>query len=320
MSSPSSRAWLAFVALVCIGLAMRIAGFTNSLWLDEFGTLWTVEGGLRQTWHRAVTFHGQTPFYYLLVWAPVHALGESEASLRLLSLTSVCAATIVIWRIGVLAHGSRAGLFGAALFWLCAPAVTNSANARPYALAMLTAAIAILGFCRASIRGDFLGRALWIVGTVTLIWTHFVEALLVVGLGLGYCCWPALRTMYRPRAFITDGLVIALLASATGLQLADLLARREALSWVPSPNHIGLIGLAAPFALAMVSDIGVRRSAPPSSGLRGALALAAICQRTAARVIAGDGCESDSSSICGRHRRSVCHSCGGCHGTLAEMA
>ena len=125
---------------------MRIAGFTNSLWLDEFGTLWTVEGNLRQTWHRAVTFHGQTPFYYLLAWVPVHTLGESEASLRLLSLASVCAATLVIWRIGVLAHGSRACLFGAALFWLCAPAVTNSANARPYALAMVTAAIAILGF------------------------------------------------------------------------------------------------------------------------------------------------------------------------------
>jgi uncharacterized membrane protein len=277
MSSPNSRAWLAVVALACIGLAMRIARFTNSLWLDEFGTLWTVEAGLRETWHRAIAFHGQTPFYYLLAWMPVHALGESEASLRLLSLISICAATLVIWRIGVLAHGSRAGLFGAAMFWLCVPAVSNSANARPYALAMLTAAIAILGFVRASIRGDFLGRALWIIGTVTLIWTHFVEALLVVGLGVGYCCWPALRTKYRPRAFITDGLVIALLASATALQLADLLARREALSWVPSPDHIGLIGLVVPFALAMVSDVGVRRSTPRSIGLRGALSLAAIC-------------------------------------------
>jgi hypothetical protein len=277
MSLPTSRVWLAVVALACIGLTMRIAGFTNSLWLDEFGTLWTVEGNLRETWHRAITFHGQTPFYYLLAWVPVHALGESEASLRLLSLASVCAATLVIWRIGVLAHGSRAGLCSAALFWLCVPAVVYSANARPYALAMLTAAIAILGFVRTSISGDFLGRALWIVGAVTLIWTHFVEALLLVGLGISYCCVPALRTTYRPRAFITDALVIALLASATGFQLADLLARREALSWVSGPDHVGLLGLAAPFALAMVSDIGVRRSTPPSSGLRGALALAAIC-------------------------------------------
>jgi hypothetical protein len=277
MSPPTSRVWLAVVALASIGLTMRIAGFTNSLWLDEFGTLWTLEGNLRETWHRAITFHGQTPFYYLLAWVPVHALGESEASLRLLSLASVCAATLVIWRIGVLAHGSRAGLCSAALFWLCVPAVVYSANARPYALAMLTAAIAILGFTRASIESDFLGRTLWIVGAVTLIWTHFVEALLLVGLGISYFCLPALRTTYRPRAFITDALVIAFLALTTGLQLADLLARREALSWVSLPDHVGLLGLAAPFALAMVSDMRVRRSRPPSSGLRGALALAAIC-------------------------------------------
>jgi len=75
ISPPTSRVWLAVVALACIGLTMRIAGFTNSLWLDEFGTLWTVEGNLRETWQRAITFHGQTPFYYLLAWVPVHALG-----------------------------------------------------------------------------------------------------------------------------------------------------------------------------------------------------------------------------------------------------
>src|SRR5689334_5232096 len=132
MSETNPRTWLV-LGFALVGLAMRLIGFTNGLWLDEFGTLWTVEGSIRECWHRAITFHGQTPFYYVLVWLPVHAIGESEATLRLLSILSVCGTTFVIWRTGVVALGSRAGLCGAALFWMCVPAVTDSANARPYA-------------------------------------------------------------------------------------------------------------------------------------------------------------------------------------------
>ena len=65
---------------------MRLYGFNRSLWLDEFGTLWAVEGSMGQLLERVQAFHGQSPFYYSLVWLWVNLLGESEIVMRGLSL------------------------------------------------------------------------------------------------------------------------------------------------------------------------------------------------------------------------------------------
>lgn len=63
-----------------LGLFLRLYGFSRSLWLDEFGTLWTIDGSFLQVIERSFSFQGQSPFYYSIVWAFVQIFGVSENS------------------------------------------------------------------------------------------------------------------------------------------------------------------------------------------------------------------------------------------------
>src|SRR6186997_618470 len=76
------------VVMVIAGVILRAIGVTRSLWLDEFGTLWVVEGSLAEAVRRTIAFQGQSPLYYVLTWPFPHFFGESELALRLPSLLS----------------------------------------------------------------------------------------------------------------------------------------------------------------------------------------------------------------------------------------
>src|SRR6187401_3676174 len=66
----------AVAASLIVGMAVRLYNVTGSLWLDEFSTLWAVEGDLPTVSQRVISFQGQTPLYYWVAWAAVHSLGE----------------------------------------------------------------------------------------------------------------------------------------------------------------------------------------------------------------------------------------------------
>ncbi len=88
---PPQKGWtpalIGFAALAgIVGLFVRLVGFGSSLAEDEFGTLWTVEGSLGTVFERTLSFHGQSPFYYVISWLSLNLFGESEIALRLPSL------------------------------------------------------------------------------------------------------------------------------------------------------------------------------------------------------------------------------------------
>jgi mannosyltransferase len=91
--------WLvvAVVTIVALGAYFRVDGLMSSLWIDEFGTFWVTEDRLSTTVARALQFQGQSPFYYLIVWIPLHLFGESELALRLPSLIFGCAFILVLF-------------------------------------------------------------------------------------------------------------------------------------------------------------------------------------------------------------------------------
>ena len=161
-SSKFAFVFAAFAGIV--GLVFRLHGFNRSLWLDEFGTLWVIEGGFSQLMERVNTFQGQSPLYYLLVWLFVHFIGESEFTLRLFSLLLGVGTTYGIYVLGNFLYGKNAGLVSASFLWLSSSMVRSSSDARPYALALFMAVIMFYGFARAARRGDHVGRWLFIAG------------------------------------------------------------------------------------------------------------------------------------------------------------
>jgi hypothetical protein len=113
-----------------------------------------------------------------------------------------------------------------------------SADARPYALAFLMLALAILGFlvsCSKASRG---ARALWVFCGAATIWAHYVFYPFVLGIVGAYLLVPDLRARYRPSQFGLDSLIHLLLVALAVPQFTQLFARRSVLDWV-STGHTG---------------------------------------------------------------------------------
>ena len=242
----------AILALALFGLYARLDGISASLWLDEFGTFWVVENDLITAFRRAWQFQGQSPFYYVLAWIPVHLIGESEAALRAPSLIFGCVFVAALYAAARLLSGPTAGLYAALFSWLSVPCITSSAEARPYALVLASLAIALLGYQWAVSSGDRWGRVLWTLGGAAVAWSHYVQYPTVIGLFVAYLLLPDLRTRYSTRKFMVDGLCQLGLVSLCTPQIVNLSLRHGALSWLGGSDFSVPLTLLLPLIPAIV--------------------------------------------------------------------
>ncbi len=241
-----------------IGLGLRLYGFDRSLWLDEFGTLWTVEGSIAQLLDRVYVFQGQSPLYYLFPWSLVHSLGESEIALRLGSLIFGLAAAYGIFQLGSIIYGRNAGLISASFLWLSPVAVQMDAQARPYSLALLMAVFLIYGFARAASNGDRLGRWLFVFGGVGLFFAQYVLVLMAVGVALGYFYISRLKFQYPWRQFAADTGIQVLLGSLGLPHVIALWQRRASLSWMGPPNYLSFFEVIGPSIVLALAPFLIR--------------------------------------------------------------
>ena len=103
------------VTAVVIG-ALWLVPLSSSLWLDELGTWWVVKDGLGDAVHRALTFHGQSPLYYSIVWTARTVGGNSEVVLRLPSLIATAVSVVLLYRLARTLIGQEAAWFSVLAF------------------------------------------------------------------------------------------------------------------------------------------------------------------------------------------------------------
>jgi hypothetical protein len=276
----------ALVAAFALGLGLRLVSIRHSLWLDELTTLWAVESSLAETVRRVPQVMGQTPLYFSIVWASVHAFGESELTLRLPSLLAGIAGAVVVALSAGSLGGRKAAAWSFVFFWLCYPAIWASVDARPYALAMFFAALAALGFATACQKGTFSGRAMWIVGAAGLVWTHYIFLPFLAAFPAAWLAAPSLRARYRPRAFVIDAAIVLALLLPAVPQFARMAMNHQAQAWMFSPKHLGVFGQLLPFALALAFPVPRAERQEPVRQLRGTLWLAIAAQLIALEAAA----------------------------------
>ena len=234
---PAAYGWsrgLVIFGVCCavLGLTFRLVGLGASLWTDEFGTLWAVEGDLATAFARSQSFHGQSPLYYSIVWLFVQLFGESEIVLRLPSLLFSAAAGILMYKAGSLLMDIRCGVLSAALFWLSMGGLRLMAEARPYALAIFFTALVFHGFFSATRTGKWKGRALFVLGGAGLVAAHYVLAVILLGVGASYLVFEGLRRNYSIRKFGVDVLLQVVLSAPAASQLIALWRRKSDISWI----------------------------------------------------------------------------------------
>ena len=236
---PSQRAWsrtetTLLVALLALGVFLRAKGLaSHPLWVDEYGTWWTVAGEQwSDVWWRVLAIQGQSPFYYALVRASVEGLGPGILALRLPSLIFGIGLLGVCLPLALAAFGERRiALSAVAAFAVNERLVFYSQEARPYALALFCLALSFLAYLALLERPRSRRlRAGYLIATAATVYAHYLFGLAILVQALHWL----LRRPGRAELLAwlpTIALLAALLAPGT-LQLADLADRREILDWV----------------------------------------------------------------------------------------
>ena len=123
-----------FLLLVtAVGIALRVAGLGQDLWIDELATLDDLRAMSPGDLVSSYTSANQHVLNSLLVWASIRIFGEAEWSVRLPALLFGVATIPAMYWLGRLARlGRGAALGGSALLALSYHHIWFSQNARGY--------------------------------------------------------------------------------------------------------------------------------------------------------------------------------------------
>ena len=291
-STPDSSLSNLFIllAILFVGAGVRVWQTTESLWLDELHTGWTVSGAWSDVSGRAAAGN-QTPCYFWLIWIWTRVFGQSELALRLPSLLAGLALiATVFW--ALLRWTARPGspALCALLVALDPHLVFFSQEARPYALVQWIGMLQLLCFIRLSAGPVKPGlRAAFVATTLVGFYLHYTSLLLLSGElfvwltmsrlsgrpGFAETAEPSNRfasTAYQHRELLLDGLVILIGILPACPHLWEIAQRRS--NWaafIGQPGPLGMLQLlsldvylALPLAGWGLSRLASARRAEPS--------------------------------------------------------
>ena len=278
------------LAILCAGVGIRGWQTTESLWLDELHTGWTVAGTWSDVSDRAAAGN-QTPCYFWFIWIWTRVFGHSELALRLPSLLAgVTLIAMVFWVLSRWTTCSWSPALCALLVALDPHLVFFSQEARPYALVQLIGLLQLLCFIRLSEGPTKPGvRAAFVATTLAGFYLHYTSLLLLSGelfvwatvlrpvssAGSAETKKPSNRLVangYQRRELLLDGLVILIGVLPACPHLWEILQRRS--NWaafIGQPGPLGMVHLLSldvylvlPFIGWILSRLIFRRQAEPS--------------------------------------------------------
>jgi Dolichyl-phosphate-mannose-protein mannosyltransferase len=176
---PASRAHviaptvLVLAGLTAIALALRIPSLSDSLWADEIGTNYVVNGfGVGSVLHIVGTDQeGTPPLFFWLAWL-TKGLDGGEG-LRVPSLLAGLAAVPLTYLLGRRTVGASAALVGAALIAIAPFQIFYSTEARAYELVMFFCLLAAVTLLRALDTGRWQWWVAYGTSAAAALYTHY---------------------------------------------------------------------------------------------------------------------------------------------------
>jgi 4-amino-4-deoxy-L-arabinose transferase-like glycosyltransferase len=247
-SSEHRRFLFAVLVLVIVGLWLIPA--RKSLWIDETGTYWVIKDGLSQTWHRAITFQGQSPFFYLIEWIAKWVFGRSEIGLRLPSLISSAVSVLLLFRLTKRLIGQEAAWIASVIFACLTTVAMEARDARPYAFALMLLLACTLTLVRWMDRGKLSYGGAYVLLVAATIYAHYLFALPILA-HVVYFLYRRHDSEIRARAYVASLACAAALAIPSFAQLKSLLDRRQSLVIPTSLSVRDFIDVLAPSAIVI---------------------------------------------------------------------
>ena len=224
----SHRRFLWVITLILL-IGLWLWPSRSSLWTDELGTWWVIKDGLTDTIDRALTFHGQSPLYYVIAWAGRHLFGRSEFALRVPSLVAAGAAALLTYRLVRRLVDDEAARLTVVAFVGLGGVAFAATDARPYALGLLMVVASTSLLVAWTRRGGPWFACWYALSAVGVVWVHYMLAL-VIPIQLAYLVVTMRRGTGRTsgRDVAVSSLVFVLGVVPLIAQLASLWGRRGA--------------------------------------------------------------------------------------------
>jgi len=280
--------------VLAVAAILRLPQVTDSVWLDEQHTAWTIREGIEPIPARA-RMGNNSPFYFYLPWLTTRIFGWNEVALRLPSLLAGLALPVAIYGVSFRWCRDRTTSFAAAFIAVIDPNfLYYSIEARPYAILQLLSVLQLAAFAEWILLSRSWSRSLtWGLVTVTMFHLHFTSLFLpaaqviVLLLLLGLRWIPVnvaksseppvpYRRHYPWRQMLVVLALVALACVLPYAQLRELFGRRYA--WnafvrMPSPGDIisvfPIVGsCTVPLVLALLWRVVARRKGRPAESSR----------------------------------------------------
>lgn len=280
-SELSAMLWPLALAIV-VGAALRFFRVgANSLWTDEFATVFLASHSPGEILSLSSSANFVPPLYFMLIHGVLHLFGESEVSLRVLSVLAGICTIPVVWLLTAELTASRTTASIAAGLLAVNPLhLWFSQEARPYTLMLLFGCGALLFLARAVRAGavvDWIGFA---ICTALAILTH------TTGLVFGLIGWIwALRSVDRSRALrplLIASFAAGLICTPFFLAIAQALVAAEFTFHSPPRS---LTGLELPYSL--FTYLGGFSFGPGPRDIQNLGALAAVENHPIESAVAG---------------------------------
>src|SRR3954469_20454888 len=211
--------------------ALWIRPMTSSLWLDETGSWWVINGGAHQGVQRADAVQGQSPFYYLMLWLSKGVIGHSEFALRLPSLVFSVAAAYFVYLLAKRLISPECARIAVIMFIVWPQVAFEASDARPYALATMLCVACAFSLVSWMDAGGIWRGALTVLLAASLPYAHPVSALVLVPLGIYAIVRVAEgSTLIRGWLLAIACVMVALLSIPVAVELTSLAHRSS--DWI----------------------------------------------------------------------------------------
>jgi len=192
------RTWRSqvFVAvLLALAVVLRATNLTaQSLWADEGNSVRVTERPLYLV-IEAARADVHPPGYYVLLWGWVRAFGQSETSVRALSVVVGVALVGLIYLLGADVWSARVGWLAAFCAAVSPLQVQYSQEVRMYILVAFLGALVVYAYGRwvrafeLDRRTSPLWSAVYVVASAAGLWSHYSFPIVIAAVGVAWAWW-----------------------------------------------------------------------------------------------------------------------------------
>lgn len=227
--------------LIATALAVRLVGLSlDSLWFDEVYSVRAAQLGLGQIVSLTVG-DVHPPLYYLLLHFWIRLFGETETSVRLLSVFFSVLTVVVVYQLGLKLFNRRTAFF-AALFTALSPfQVFYAQETRMYSQFTFLGAASVYFFICWLKDDKRLSALFYVISTTLLLYTHLYAGFVVIAQVL-YLVLLFIKardfSMARPRQWSTGLITIGILFSPWAWVVFRQVAKASHGFWIHEPDWL----------------------------------------------------------------------------------